>query len=727
MDGGCGMIVYHLTTIDRVADYVSDGLKRSAGRCYVFPSWSAIELLVETLALESESVESFERHIIVVLDVDEEMLERGPIPRSYLPRLLRAPGVEKLQAASMFLETSVGPERIVAVYDVWGNNATARFRARQRRRDAVWRFLAYARPYRHYIALATFCGLFKFLLPLTWPWMFRVTLDEIVLKPLPALEAAAARAQELAVRAATLRQLALLVLGVNVCWMVACYYRSLFAAKAGHGMIRDLRVALFNHVQRLSHQFFHTHQTGSIVSRVVNDIAHAQNFVGSALTNVWMDGALLLVLLGILFSMHARLALVAISLMPVYVLSLRLLGRRIRLTSREVQQRVEVLSGGLQEKVAGVSIIKSFTREPQEDRAFAAQAAKLYNKVLHSVHYMAVNEMIVGLVVFSSPVLVVWYGANQVLAGQLTVGQYTQFLFYLGMFYAPLQRLSDLSVILATSLAAIDRIFEYFDMMPQVVERPNAVDLVHVRGRLEFDRVTFGYNPGTPVLHDITLTIEPGEIVAFVGPSGSGKSTLANLVPRFYDPTAGVIRLDERDLRDLKLAALRRHIGVVSQDTILFSGTIRENLLLAKPEAHPDEIMEALRAANADEFVNELPEGLWTEIGERGATLSGGQRQRLAIARAFLKNPKILILDEATSALDSRSEHQIQDALSRLLKNRTSIVIAHRLSTVLHADKIVAMERGRIVEIGTHHALLACNGYYAQLYREQFRHLAPGA
>jgi ABC-type multidrug transport system fused ATPase/permease subunit len=341
-------------------------------------------------------------------------------------------------------------------------------------------------------------------------------------------------------------------------------------------------------------------------------------------------------------------------------------------------------------------------------------------RVLYSVRFTAANEVAVGFVVNTAPVLVVWYGIHEILGGRLTVGALTQFLLYLGMFYFPLQRLSDLSVVLSNALAAIERIFEYFDTQPHVAEHPQAKRLGDCQGRIEFDHVDFGYDANASILKDVNLAILPGQTVAFVGPSGAGKSSLANLVPRFYDPTAGCIRLDGHDLRELTLDSLRAHIGIVNQETILFSGTILENLLLAAPNATQDQIVAALEAANAVEFVERLPDGLASEVGERGCVLSGGQKQRLAIARAFLKDPRILILDEATSALDSQAERRIQAATARLLRNRTSIVIAHRLSTVLRADQIVVLDGGRIADIGRHHELLARGGLYAQLYQEQF-------
>jgi subfamily B ATP-binding cassette protein MsbA len=592
----------------------------------------------------------------------------------------------------------------------FGDSVLSRMQTSGRGRTPIWRFLAYAKPYWPYVAGATGCGLIKFLAPLAFPWMLKVLLDDVVLAP--GLDADTRERQ--------IFYLIGLVLAINVVWMAATYYRSVFAAIAGHRLIRDLRVALFSHVQRLSHDFFTRHQTGAIASRVVNDISLAQNFVGSALTNVWMDAALLVALMIILVSIHPMMTLISLSLMPIYIVALRAMGPKIRHSSQEVQQRLEVLSGELHEKVAGVAVVKGFARETAEARRFAAHANKLLHRILNSARYTAANEVAVGFVVHTAPVLVVWYGVHQILQGRLTVGALTQFLLYLTMFYSPLQRLSDLSVVLSNALAAIDRIFEYFDTQPHVAEHARAKRVAESQGRIDFEHVSFGYDADALILKDVNFTIQPGQTVAFVGPSGAGKSTLASLVPRFYDPTRGVIRLDGVDLRELALDSLRSQIGIVNQETILFSGTVLENLLLAAPSATQEQIYAALEAAHALEFVQKLPDGLATEVGERGAVLSGGQKQRLAIARAFLKDPKILILDEATSALDSRSERRIQTATARLLRNRTSIVIAHRLSTVLRADQIVVLDGGRIVDVGRHPELLARGGLYAQLYREQF-------
>jgi subfamily B ATP-binding cassette protein MsbA len=649
-------------------------------------------------------------YVALVIDADEDMIVQSAIPERRLPISLRADDIHQLQEHSYYADVDISSHRLLDVKNGFGDSIISRYRTDDARRPPIWRFLRYAKPYWPFVLGATLCGLIKFLAPLFFPWMLKVLLDDVVLNTrLDAL-----------VRERTIRHLVLAVLGVNVVWMFATYYRSVLAAMAGHRLIRDLRVALFSHVQRLSHDFFARHQTGAISSRVVNDISLAQNFVGSALTNVWMDAILLLALIVILASIHPMMTLISLSLMPIYITALRAMGPRIRRSSQEVQQRLEVLSGELHERVAGVSILKGFTRESAETSRFAAQSNKLLRRVLHSVQFTAANEVAVGFVVNTAPLIVVWYGVHEIMAGRLTVGALTQFLLYLGMFYSPLQRLSDLSVVLSNALAAIDRIFEYFDTQPHVAENARPKQLKHCEGRIEFCNVSFGYDADVKILSGISLMILPGQTVAFVGPSGAGKSTMASLIPRFYDPTGGAIKLDGIDLRELSLESLRSHVGIVNQETILFSGTVLENMLLAAPHATHAQIIAALEAAHALEFVQSLPDGLGTEVGERGAVLSGGQKQRLAIARAFLKDPKILILDEATSALDSRSERRIQVATAKLLKNRTSIVIAHRLSTVLRADQIVVLEAGRIADIGRHQELLARGGLYAQLYHEQF-------
>jgi subfamily B ATP-binding cassette protein MsbA len=332
-----------------------------------------------------------------------------------------------------------------------------------------------------------------------------------------------------------------------------------------------------------------------------------------------------------------------------------------------------------------------------------------------------------NLLMTLAPVTVVFYGAHEVFSGHLTVGTMLMFYMMLGMFYNPLGRITDLAAVIASSSAAIERIFQIFDEKPDIIDKPDAIELQrHVKGLISFENVDFGYKPEERlILSKINLNIKPGEVVAFVGASGAGKSTLIQLLPRFYDVSSGCIRIDGYDIRDLKIKSLRDQIAMVLQDNILFTGTIKDNILYGRPSASDQEIYEAAVAANADGFINELPDGYETQIGERGSKLSGGQKQRIAITRAFLKDPPILILDEATSALDSESEKQIQAALNKLMIGRTTLIIAHRLSTIMHADKIVVMQRGEIVETGTHHELLKNKaGVYSKLYRAQHQHLS---
>jgi subfamily B ATP-binding cassette protein MsbA len=340
---------------------------------------------------------------------------------------------------------------------------------------------------------------------------------------------------------------------------------------------------------------------------------------------------------------------------------------------------------------------------------------------MRSVKVSALSQSLTQWLTQMATLMILWYGGYRVLNGQTSAGTVPAFILLLRELYMPMNRISEMNTVLQNSLAAIDRVFEVFDIEPDVKEKPDAHKLPRLKGRITFERMTFGYNDEQPVLRDINLDVRPGEVVALVGSSGAGKSTLVQLIPRFFDPQQGRVLIDDIDVRDVTLRSLRSQIGVVAQETLLFSGTVRENLLYGRPSATEEETIAAARAAHAHDFISELPEGYDTQLGERGARLSGGQKQRIAIARAFLSNPRILILDEATSALDSESEALIQDALSELMKGRTNIVIAHRLSTILGSDRIAVMQRGKIVDIGPHTELLNHSKTYANLYNTQFR------
>lgn len=561
------------------------------------------------------------------------------------------------------------------------------------RRSSLRRFLGYVTPYRGTIALAASFGLIRYLIPLVLPWTLKVLVDDFLVPGSP--------------RPRT--QLHLLMAGLIALYVVfgvVSYWRSYLAGVAGHRLIFDLRQQLYQHVQRMSLSFFDRQKIGAVVSRMVTDIASAQNFVGAAFVNTAMDLVSVVVIVVVLFFAHWKLALVSLAVLPAYAWVSFMLTRRIRVQSREIHDQLQAISGDLHEQFAAISTIQAFTQEESEARDFRKQSERFLRTVLSNVRLQSVALGATGFLTAIGPILVLWVGATEVLAGRLTVGTLMAFYAYLGMLYQPIQRLTELNLILTNSLAAMDRIFEVFDTYPEVRERPGAPVLGRASGGVAFQDVAFRYDSGPPVLEHFSLDIPAGATVALVGPSGAGKSTVVKLLARFYDVTEGRLLIGGVDVRDVTLKSLRQNIAIVAQDPILLSGTVAENLRYGKPEATDDDLRRAAQMAFADEFIPRLPKGYETEIGERGIRLSGGQRQRLAIARAFLRDAPILILDEPTSALDAESEALIKDALEKLLQDRTALIIAHRLSTVEHADLVVVIDRGRIVEQGHHEELL---------------------
>jgi ABC-type multidrug transport system fused ATPase/permease subunit len=577
-------------------------------------------------------------------------------------------------------------------------------------RNNFIRFLSYVRPYKWQVVAASIGGIVKFSVPLLVPQITRYLLDSVFLNP-------ALSTQEKT--NALLTSVGGLIAIFIFIWTPLVYIRHYYAGKAGYVSVIDLRQELYYRILRMSASFFDRHKSGGIVSRLISDVEIAQNLVGSALTNIWMD-LISLVLIGyFLLSIDAGVMLVALVTFPFYLFFFRRSQDAIKVSSLRVQQEIEALSGSLQEKIAGNRVVRAFGREQYEEETFERDSQKLMSTSMHRVYLQSVNLAITGVIVNVAPLIVMLYGGYQVINGGLTVGSLIAVTMYLPSLYTPLQRFSELGVVFANSMAAVDRVFEIMDQKPEIHDEPGALDLEQVEGRVEFEHVSFAYHlddePG-PVLRDMSFVVEPGEKVALVGPSGSGKSTVVSLIPRFYDVDSGYVRIDGHDVRGITLQTLRRSIGMVLQTPILFSGTIYDNIRYGKPEAEEVEVIEACRAANAWDFIQRLPKGLYSEVGEGGNYLSGGQRQRLTIARAFLKNPKILILDEATSALDSESERLIQSALEKLMIGRTTFIIAHRLSTIENADLIFVMEHGRLIESGTHDELLHNAGLYQKLY-----------
>jgi subfamily B ATP-binding cassette protein MsbA len=503
---------------------------------------------------------------------------------------------------------------------------------------------------------------------------------------------------------------------------LGAYFSTFLMTDIGQRVVRDLRDQLFRHTLAQSAEFFSQRTTGQLMSRVTNDVSQVQQAVSETIGDLLREGLALVGYAVLLFYWDYRLALVCITGAPVVVYPLVRLGQRVRRTSRRSQEELERLSHITAEAFTGHRIVKAFGAEGHEARRFARASERLYRTNLKVTSTTAVLPPLMEFLGGLAVVALIWHGSRRIGSGEMTQGNFLAFIFAAFMMYTPIKKLSRVNTNLQQAIAAAERIFELLDTHSEVKERHGARQLAPLRQSVEFRNVGFAYKgaAASPILEDVSFSVAAGQMIAIVGLSGAGKTTLVNLIPRFYDATAGAILVDGVDIRDVTLASLRSQVGIVTQETVLFDESIGNNIAYGSPGASRQEIEAAARAAHAHEFISELPEGYETDIGERGQRLSGGQRQRLAIARALLKNSPILILDEATSSLDAESEQLVQDALANLMRNRTAFVIAHRLSTVRRADKIVALERGRVAEIGRHDELLARpGGVYAKLYSLQ--------
>jgi ATP-binding cassette subfamily B protein len=609
------------------------------------------------------------------------------------------------------------------------------------------RVLGYARPYRTKIILMLLTILLTTGLGLLTPLIFRDLIDHT----LPSGDTA---------------RLNLLAVGLVLIPLanggISVYQRQLNAA-IGEGVIYDLRVSLYAHMQRLSMRFFTNTKTGELISRLNNDVIDAQRAISSTIVDIVTNLIQAVAVLAVMLTLEWRLTLLGIFVLPAFIITARRLGKKLRHIARQAMDYNAQMNAIMSEtlNIGGVLLVKLFGRNRTEVDRFDRRAANVRDIGVERAVVGSQFFVILGLVGAIGTALVYWVGGHLVLSGAFTIGTIVAFSSYLTQLYGVLQQLTNAPVTFATSMVSFERVFEVIDLKLDIDEKPDAHGLQDVRGELTFDDVTFRYEideanllrgverhgktdliqavlsggdgkPGgeTPTagpsqaremaLEDISFTIQPGQLVALVGPSGAGKTTMTYLIPRLYDPTEGRILLDGYDLRDVTLASLAAQVGMVTQETHLFHDTIRTNVLYAKLDATQEELENACRAANIHDFIVGLPDGYDTVVGERGYRLSGGEKQRIAIARVILKDPRVLVLDEATSHLDSQSEALIQDALKKVMAGRTSMVIAHRLSTILIADLILVMDRGRIVERGTHDELLAQGGLYAQLYETQF-------
>lgn len=486
----------------------------------------------------------------------------------------------------------------------------------------------------------------------------------------------------------------------------------------GQRVILHIRDEIFRHIQTLSLNFFSRTQTGTLVSRITNDVNLLQTAAATIIAEAIRQGVTAIALLIVVFYRHWKLALIALIALPAAVAVIAYFGRKMRKNSHTLQRKMADINNLLYEKISGIRIVKAFSAEQIEINRFSGVVSDYLTSALYAVRIRAINSSLSDVLAGIGVAGVIWYGGYEVINGITTPGTFFSFITALLMLYEPLRRLSRFNIKIQQALAATERVFDVLDTRPDVIESADAVELLPIKDCIVYKNVCFTYGDET-VLHDISFTAEVGEIVAFVGLSGAGKTTLLSLLPRFYDPYAGSILVDGIDIKDVTFKSLRQQIGIVTQEVILFNDTVTTNIAYGADQYSHEEIVHAAKVANAHEFIERLPEGYHTIIGERGTRLSGGQRQRIAIARAILKNPPIIILDEATSSLDSESERLVQEAIANLMKDRTTLVIAHRLSTIQKADKIIVLDNGKISESGTHRELLAKEGIYAKLYDMQ--------
>jgi ATP-binding cassette, subfamily B, bacterial len=509
------------------------------------------------------------------------------------------------------------------------------------------------------------------------------------------------------------------VLGIALLDAICSYAEKYLTTSVGQWVTHDLRRALYSHLQRLSLAYHDQKRTGDLISTVTSDIDSIQSFINSGLLGVLINSITLLGMVGVMFYLNWRFTLIALSVVPVLFAIVYTYTRRIKKASRAVRKKESEIVSVIAEVLGSIRVVKAFAREEYEQKRLEEESLEGVEIALRARGLKAKLAPIVQIIVAIGTFLVFWFGARMVLNGALSAGSLVLFIWYLGKMYKPMQELSKMTDSYSKALVGYERIQEVLETDKEVKDLPKAKVAPRFKGKIEFDRVSFSYSPESPMLEDVSFTIEPGEVAAFVGPTGAGKTTIISLIPRFYDPTSGIIKIDGVDVRRFQQRSLRQQISFVLQETVLFSGPLWQNIAYGKPEATRAEILRAAELANASEFIDRMPGGYNSIVGERGMTLSGGQRQRIAIARAIIRDTPILILDEPTSGLDASSEKLVYEALDRLMQGKTVITIAHRLSTIRNAHVIFVIDEGQLVEHGTHDELIQSGGLFAELERVQ--------
>lgn len=567
------------------------------------------------------------------------------------------------------------------------------------------RILSYIKPYMHRLLFAMVCTIMAAAGNLYIPWIIKDMIDEVLADK----------------NGTMLNWIAASIIAIFIVRGLFWYGQNYLMSYVGQSVIIDIRAAVFKKLQRLSVSFYDKNKTGTIMSYVTNDVNALQSAMVENTIEMITEGFILIGSVVAMIYLDWRLTLFTVCTFPVVLWFMEFFGKKIRKTGGRIQECTADITSVLQESVASARVIKSFVREDYEVDRFDVENKANFRANMKNAQLMATLTPVVELVAAIGVTMIIWYGGNNVINGTITAGSLVAFLTYAVNISNPIKRLTRVIGNIQKAMAAAQRVFMIIDMPEEIAESRDAKQLPEVSGKVEFQNVSFAYNDKGNVITDLSFSVKPGEVIAIVGPSGAGKSTIANLLPRFYDVNKGDIKIDGHSVREVTLDSLREQVGIVPQETMLYNGSVYNNILYGRLDATKEEIEAAAKAANAHDFIMQLTDGYETKLGDRGVNLSGGQRQRIAIARAILKNPRILILDEATSALDTESERVVQEALDRLMVGRTSFVIAHRLSTVKNADKILVLEKGNLVESGTHDELLALDGLYAHLYKIQYR------
>ena len=567
------------------------------------------------------------------------------------------------------------------------------------------RILKFIRPYLGRLIAAGFCTVMTAAANLYVPWIVRDVIDKVFQNKDSDL-------------------LNLISLGIVVIFFargIFYYGQSYLMNYVGESIVIDVRGIVYRKLMTLSTHFFDTNKLGTIMSYVTNDVAALQGAMVANSIEIITETSVLIGSVGAMVYLDWKLTLFTFCTFPVVLFFMDFFGKKIRKSGHRIQQATADITSILQETLAATRVVKSFVRESYEIARFDQQNKANFYANMKSAKLMGTLSPVIEFIAALGVTAIIWFGGRSVIGGDITAGSLVAFLVYAINISNPIKRMARVLGSIQKALAAAERVFYIMDLTDTIPQKPDAITLPSVEGNVEFRHVSFAYNKGETILHDVSFSAKPGQAIALVGPSGAGKSTVASLLPRFYDVTEGAIFVDGHDVRDVTLASLREQVGIVPQETNLFNDTVYNNILYGRLDATRDEVIAAAKAANADEFIQQLPKGYDTQLGDRGVNISGGQRQRISIARAILKNPRILILDEATSALDTESERIVQEALDRLMVGRTSFVIAHRLSTIQNAAKIIVLDKGSIVEEGTHQQLMAKHGLYAHLHDIQFK------